>query len=225
MQPPVEVPPGSPMPVHAKSKNNVALIVVLTSCGCAFLMIPILAAILFPVFAQARAKARATTCLSNVKQMQLSVLMYVQDNDETFPAAKEWMTKSQPYILSPAAYHCPIVSSAPNGYSGMDGDNNMPFGYACSAYIDETALADFKTPENTILIYDSSTLTPNAFDELVSLPSPPRHQDRNVIGFLDGHCKTMTSDAFGALLASTPQTPSRPEPEAASKKPAPEDEK
>lgn len=48
-------------------------------------IIAILAAILFPVFAQAREKARQTTCLSNQKQIGLSVLMYVQDYDEAFP--------------------------------------------------------------------------------------------------------------------------------------------
>jgi len=47
-------------------------------------IIAILAAILFPVFAQAREKARATTCLSNNKQIGLSVAMYMQDYDNTF---------------------------------------------------------------------------------------------------------------------------------------------
>src|SRR5579859_6644071 len=48
-------------------------------------IIAILAAILFPVFAQAREKARAATCLSNQKQIGLAIMMYVQDYDETFP--------------------------------------------------------------------------------------------------------------------------------------------
>ena len=48
-------------------------------------IIAILAAILFPVFAQAREKARQTTCLSNEKQIALGVMMYVQDFDEAFP--------------------------------------------------------------------------------------------------------------------------------------------
>jgi prepilin-type N-terminal cleavage/methylation domain-containing protein/prepilin-type processing-associated H-X9-DG protein len=47
-------------------------------------IIAILAAILFPVFAQAREKARAISCLSNMKQMALASLMYVQDYDENF---------------------------------------------------------------------------------------------------------------------------------------------
>jgi len=48
-------------------------------------IIAILAAILFPVFAQAREKARSISCLSNVKQFSLSTLMYIQDYDEMFP--------------------------------------------------------------------------------------------------------------------------------------------
>src|SRR5688500_7276031 len=48
-------------------------------------IIAILAAILFPVFAQAREKARATACLSNMKQIGLALMMYVQDYDETNP--------------------------------------------------------------------------------------------------------------------------------------------
>ena len=46
-------------------------------------IIAILAAILFPVFAQAREKARQTTCLSNMKQLGTALLMYSQDYDET----------------------------------------------------------------------------------------------------------------------------------------------
>ena len=48
-------------------------------------IIAILAAILFPVFAQAREKARQTSCLSNTKQMGLATFMYIQDYDETYP--------------------------------------------------------------------------------------------------------------------------------------------
>src|SRR5205823_8813212 len=48
-------------------------------------IIAILAAILFPVFAQAREKARMTTCVSNMRQIGTSLMMYVQDYDETYP--------------------------------------------------------------------------------------------------------------------------------------------
>src|SRR5881409_3505260 len=48
-------------------------------------IIAILAAILFPVFAQARERARMTTCISNMRQIGTSLMMYVQDYDETYP--------------------------------------------------------------------------------------------------------------------------------------------
>jgi len=71
-------------------------------------IIAILAAILFPVFAQAREKARAITCVSNEKQMGLAMMQYVQDNDETFPllqyinpitgGAQDWQWAIYPYV-------------------------------------------------------------------------------------------------------------------------------
>jgi prepilin-type N-terminal cleavage/methylation domain-containing protein len=53
-------------------------------------IIAILAAILFPVFAQAREKARSVSCLSNTKQLGLGLMMYVQDYDETYPYWSWW---------------------------------------------------------------------------------------------------------------------------------------
>ncbi|MEJ5251021.1 MAG: prepilin-type N-terminal cleavage/methylation domain-containing protein [Armatimonadota bacterium] len=50
-------------------------------------IIAILAAILFPVFARAREAARKTTCLSNTKQIATGIMVYIQDYDETYPAA------------------------------------------------------------------------------------------------------------------------------------------
>lgn len=66
-------------------------------------IIAILAAILFPVFAQAREKARSISCLSNVRQLGLGTSMYIQDYDETFPIAwgnpaGEWWEVVEPYI-------------------------------------------------------------------------------------------------------------------------------
>jgi prepilin-type N-terminal cleavage/methylation domain-containing protein len=67
--------------VSAKNRRGFTLIELLVVIA----IIAILAAILFPVFAQAREKARQTSCLSNCKQMGLSFLMYTQDYDELFP--------------------------------------------------------------------------------------------------------------------------------------------
>ncbi len=65
-------------------------------------IIAILAAILFPVFAQAREKAREITCTSNVKELGTAVAMYCQDYDETYPIAwglyGPWWQTVDPYI-------------------------------------------------------------------------------------------------------------------------------
>ena len=87
-------------------------------------IIAILAAILFPVFAQAREKARQSTCLSNLKQLSMGVLMYVQDYDEQFPPpagliytspvgksncmeCNGWELLTKPYTKSDNIYLCP----------------------------------------------------------------------------------------------------------------------
>jgi len=70
-------------------------------------IIAILAAILFPVFAQAREKARQTTCLNNQKQIGLALMQYLQDYDEAYPMAVigggtanvyDWSAAVSPYI-------------------------------------------------------------------------------------------------------------------------------
>jgi prepilin-type N-terminal cleavage/methylation domain-containing protein/prepilin-type processing-associated H-X9-DG protein len=86
-------------------------------------IIAILAAILFPVFAQAREKARQTSCLSNFKQGALAIGMYVQDNDETMPPMMwgpgdggfsynwqtcfTWPQMVYPYIKNWMIHRCP----------------------------------------------------------------------------------------------------------------------
>jgi len=92
-------------------------------------IIAILAAILFPVFARAREKARQTSCISNMKQLALGFMMYKQDYDECHPNATasagfygwyavpyptygwHWPAATQPYIKNNQLLRCP--SSAP----------------------------------------------------------------------------------------------------------------
>jgi prepilin-type N-terminal cleavage/methylation domain-containing protein len=61
-------------------------------------IIAILAAILFPVFAQAREKARQASCLSNCKQIGLASMMYLQDYDESFPV-HNWQAGTRDWTL------------------------------------------------------------------------------------------------------------------------------
>lgn len=76
-------------------------------------IIAILAAILFPVFAQAREKARAITCVSNLNQIGLGMMQYLQDYDDRFPTSwakgfpgdPNWYI--QPYLKSLDVLTCP----------------------------------------------------------------------------------------------------------------------
>jgi prepilin-type N-terminal cleavage/methylation domain-containing protein/prepilin-type processing-associated H-X9-DG protein len=91
-------------------------------------IIAILAAILFPVFAQARAKARQTACLSNMKQIGTGLMMYSQDYDEMLPgneknaegydlplgfmdpaSTRNWARGVQPYIKNLEVFKCPAT--------------------------------------------------------------------------------------------------------------------
>lgn len=118
-------------------------------------IIAILAAILFPVFAQAREKARATSCLSNVKQVNLSWQMYLQDYDETMVALAYrapldpnyqtywWPKLLDPYTKSWAMYKCPSAPDPANIFTGSNTSwwaNQMRFPNIGYNY---TALADF----------------------------------------------------------------------------------
>ena len=81
-------------------------------------IIAILAAILFPVFAQAREAARKTSCSSNLRQLGLGVQMYVQDNDQKYPywnwgdrenagMSSLWHVAIFPYVKTVGLYSCP----------------------------------------------------------------------------------------------------------------------
>jgi prepilin-type N-terminal cleavage/methylation domain-containing protein/prepilin-type processing-associated H-X9-DG protein len=92
-------------------------------------IIAILAAILFPVFAQAREKARAITCTSNEKQMGLAIIQYLQDNDELFPFlqyydasdsyAIDWTDAIYPYVKNGAAVGNTGSVTIHNGQGGI----------------------------------------------------------------------------------------------------------
>jgi prepilin-type N-terminal cleavage/methylation domain-containing protein len=88
-------------------------------------IIAILAAILFPVFAQAREKARQTQCVNNMKQAGLGVIQYLQDYDETYPmsvyrarnnqnqeCAYTMLSAIEPYVKNKDIYECPSARQA-----------------------------------------------------------------------------------------------------------------
>src|SRR5579864_7430052 len=69
-------------------------------------IIAILAAILFPVFARAREKARQTACVSNVRQIGLAWMMYVQDNDESYPPNNSPNQPNSIWTQPPGPFPC-----------------------------------------------------------------------------------------------------------------------
>jgi prepilin-type processing-associated H-X9-DG protein len=81
-------------------------------------IIAVLAAILFPVFAQARDKARQATCLSNTRQIGTAVMMYAQDHDEGLPpwwittqyGPTYWHVHLKPYVKNLQVFLCPSAS-------------------------------------------------------------------------------------------------------------------
>jgi prepilin-type N-terminal cleavage/methylation domain-containing protein/prepilin-type processing-associated H-X9-DG protein len=80
-------------------------------------IIAILAAILFPVFAQARDKARAAACLSNCRQIGMAFMQYTQDYDENLPltsfpvASNTWTDTVQAYVKNRGIFRCPSDNS------------------------------------------------------------------------------------------------------------------
>jgi prepilin-type N-terminal cleavage/methylation domain-containing protein/prepilin-type processing-associated H-X9-DG protein len=115
-------------------------------------IIAILAAILFPVFAQAREKARASTCLSNQKQIALAFQMYAQDYDETFPypyfqgpPELWWEDMVNPYIRTGNKGGIMTCRSAPS-----DG-----FAYSMNNAMGGTSLATASRPADTVLTADA----------------------------------------------------------------------
>jgi len=115
-------------------------------------IIAILAAILFPVFAQAREKARSASCLSNNKQIALAFGMYKQDYDETYPPAIDpvtmnwWQQGVGPYIKGGnvgGILTCPSASTRAYAYS---------MNYSLSGASDASA----SRPSDTILTADAA---------------------------------------------------------------------
>ena len=130
-------------------------------------IIAILAAILFPVFAKVREKARQTSCLSNEKQLGLAFTQYTQDNDETFQCdydngGQGWAGRLYPYVQSTGVFACPddatnaTVATAYKVSYGMNGNlfgNPNP---AIGTYYGTTYanLASDTAPASTVLLFE-----------------------------------------------------------------------
>ena len=147
-------------------------------------IIAVIAAILFPVFSRAREKARAATCLSNMRQLNSALAMYTQDNDEVFPGyagtikllteeqppadTPIWTTFLMPYVRNEQVVICPSASNSK--FAGVWKDRgsvsigyNTHFGEWFNRRSDDTrtalrvTLAQMQSPSVNVTFGDGSS--------------------------------------------------------------------
>jgi len=181
-------------------------------------IIAILAAILFPVFARAREKARQASCQSNEKQIALAILMYVQDYDEVLPGTYiyevpgdvNWLFSFgalvYPYVKNAQLYVCP----SGGGATGWAGTNALipknsywsPDQSFCALSNARYALAQLASPADTILFLDTNSTNggpefwlgaASTAQDYANYTSGgangPRHNEGRNYAFADGHVK------------------------------------
>ena len=200
-------------------------------------IIAILAAILFPVFAKAREKARQTSCLSNIKQLCLSNLQYIADYDQTCirwqryqyqqPVATDYRSMPAlltPYVKNDQIFICPSATTTVRARSyhvnvaalanaGMDSPIDNQTGYTSTKEGQINAVM-------TVFIWDGSVVstedwtwthyssrTPDGANYALTA----RHNDGLNVGFYDGHAKWWKHDVAWSTNIGAPipdtQTP------------------
>jgi prepilin-type N-terminal cleavage/methylation domain-containing protein/prepilin-type processing-associated H-X9-DG protein len=181
-----------------KARNGFTLIELLVVIA----IIAILAAILFPVFAQAREKARSAMCQSNCRQLATATLMYVQDYDETFIGFWPGIDRKQllyPYTKSGASnaqldpnqvWYCPSVKNPSSQAS-----------YGLNSSLNFVSLASIQQPADTVLVCDAGLNSMGQPITATHCMSPakavnasngrpdPRHSGGVMVGFVDAHVK------------------------------------
>jgi len=161
-------------------------------------IIAVLAAILFPVFATAREKARQSTCLNNQRQLALGIQMYIQDNKETLfpdPGSTVWTSALQKYITANGIFSCPSCITK--------GSAALP-NYGFNSYIFGSPLANFPNPQSVVMTADLNmkTTAPNlALLNFDTDLDAKRHNGLVIMSCIDGH---VSSVAQGKYKAMTP---------------------
>jgi prepilin-type N-terminal cleavage/methylation domain-containing protein/prepilin-type processing-associated H-X9-DG protein len=156
-------------------------------------IIAILAAILFPVFAQVREKGRSLSCLSNMKQIATAVNMYVQDNDERVffrggstkivmrnntpnsLAAFKWWNLLMPYIKNNQIFACPS-DPGPTLSPDVNGANVILRSYIANTASEDLTLAQIDKPVDTIVVTEKTD----------TIGAPPAANTSSWIGAFNG---------------------------------------
>jgi prepilin-type N-terminal cleavage/methylation domain-containing protein len=137
-------------------------------------IIAILAAILFPVFARAREKARQMTCTSNQRQITASIMMYCQDYGETLPVST---TVWKDIEVDPGVLICPTAGKTQN------------IGYGYNSYLSNGAIGDIIDPTKAVVTMDCSAAAGSTGGALVDFNTDvnARHSGGVVYSCIDGH--------------------------------------
>jgi prepilin-type N-terminal cleavage/methylation domain-containing protein/prepilin-type processing-associated H-X9-DG protein len=149
-------------------------------------IIAILAAILFPVFARAREKARQSACSSNVKQIGIALMQYLQDSDERYPPYYDkgtvsfcapwcWATQVFPYVKNAQIFQCPSYPKPTGTFNVVGhpyfqhyalvgtGDNRPTYPQFLRCCGDQPiALPEVTEPTRSMLVVESSANKNNA---------------------------------------------------------------
>lgn len=192
-------------------------------------IIAILAAILFPVFARAREKARQTQCLSNTKQLNLAFQQYIQDYDEKLPQYEfnshswYWEICIYPYVQNLGVYACPSRRDTPSIYdsTGRPHPQIVPRGIAPRSYgfngnwlsgiklaqVEDTAGTYlFHESYNQYAYYPSTCGTVEEYADRLNLNNGNNQAPHNGganFAYVDGHSKWLSAQAsFSAGNAS-----------------------
>jgi len=181
-------------------------------------IIAILAAILFPVFARAREKARQTNCLSNIKQLDMGIQMYTQDYDEMMPFANygtyTWRSAILPYVKNAQIFQCPSKKMATPLFSATAEGNG---GYAMNIAHDAVGsptppygqpLGAVEDSASCILVLESDGgeavgVVDNARGWVPTEAWATRHNGGANYGFVDGHAKFQRPDVIDSATGDS----------------------
>jgi len=172
-------------------------------------IIAILAAILFPVFAKAREKARQTACLSNARQLGTALMMYVSDSDGCFGVTNHhsvppitWYGQLMPYARNDQILRCPSLRDDGNSYTDYLFNAVLSHGLAEGALRDSAGQIAIGERRRGVVSFDyhpwphdetswdnlDAYVHPDGDDFRVEL-EPSRHNEGSNYTFADGHAK------------------------------------
>ncbi|NLO06587.1 MAG: prepilin-type N-terminal cleavage/methylation domain-containing protein [candidate division WS1 bacterium] len=185
-------------------------------------IIAILAAILFPVFARAREKARQASCLSNMKQITLAFGMYCQDYDERTPLNMtyvplncRWFNTMVPYIMNEQVLQCPSDPDLGRAYAQPYGwgYHKLHVGPVTASYGGAIPLASIKHPSELVAFGEISAVRltgHGCFNTdgqwTYDTWAPDRHNDGMNCGFVDGHTKWFSVSHIKGVYSETRNT-------------------